>query len=91
MKTLAGFLSGLVILVSVLAALGLVLAPSGGGFFPGLGMALALMVLGAGNLLSFLLDLACWWLGMRRRWFGVLILLQAVPAILFAVFVATEL
>src|SRR5690554_4808800 len=55
----------------------------GGGFFPNLGKALGLLLIAAGNLLSWILNLFCWY-RTRVRWLGIVLAIQGVPAIIFA-------
>lgn len=62
----------------------LIASPSQGGFFPDLGLALGLLAIGAGVLLSCLCNVVAWGLGARSRWIGGMILVQALPALLFA-------
>ena len=73
---------------SVLFGIGLIISPDGGGFFSGLGKALGLLLIAAGNLLSWLLNLISWRLG-RNRWLTMVLAVQGLPAILFAGWLAT--
>lgn len=76
-------LSGLLMALGLLGSLLLLLSPNDGGFFPGLGKGLALMLLATTNLLSWLLNLIAWWF-LRRRWLGAVLALQTLPALIFA-------
>ncbi|MFC3059056.1 hypothetical protein [Paenirhodobacter populi] len=62
----------------------LMASSSQGGFFPGLGLALGGLAIGAGTFLSWLCNGIVWALGMRSRWFGWAIVAQSLPALLFA-------
>lgn len=73
----AGLALGLLMIVSEF------FTPSGG-FFAGLGYVLGLMALGAGNLVSFILNGINWIVGYRPRWLRVSLLVQALPALLAA-------
>jgi len=84
-------LSALILVAGVVIGALLVASPTGGGFFPDLGLALGLLALGAGNGLSFFLNAVCWVLGFRPRWFSFSLLVQALPAVLCAGWAANEL
>lgn len=82
----AYFLLGLSAFIIVVCALGgsiMSLQTGGGGFFPGLGRALGLVLIAAGNLLSWILNLISWWL-VRLRWLAIVLVVQGVPAVIFS-------
>lgn len=81
-------LSALIMMASLAGGAALILGNEEGGFFPGLGKALALVLIAAGNLLSWLLNLFCWY-RTRRRWLGRVLAIQTLPAMLFAGWLAT--
>lgn len=81
-------LSALLMALGLLGSLLLLLSPNDGGFFPGLGKGLALMLLATTNLLSWLLNLIVW-CRRRTRWLGAIVALQTLPALLFAGWLAT--
>lgn len=68
---------------SLIFGVGLMLSTGGGGFFPDLGKVLGLLLMAAGNLLSWLLNLVCWFWA-RQRWLGIVLAVQSLPAIIFA-------
>lgn len=80
-------LSALIISASVVLGIGMILSPSGGGFFPNLGKALGLLLIAAGNLLSWVLNLIGWCLA-RRRWLATVLIVQGLPAMVFASWLA---
>ena len=94
MKNLAaavfGILSVVALGIGLLLGAFLIVSPSGGGFFPGLGMTLGIVVIGAGNLVSCLCNGFCWWLGKGPRWLAYLVLLQSLPAALAAAAIIGE-
>ncbi len=62
----------------------LIMSPSGGGFFPDLGVVLGLLVLATGNLVSNVCNGISWWLGNRPAWLGPVTLVQSFISLLFA-------
>jgi hypothetical protein len=74
----------------VLLGIFLILSASGGGFFPDLGLAMGLLALGTGNLLSSICNGIYWWLGKAPRWLRIVTLLQSLPALLFAGLITCE-
>ncbi|SDV51133.1 hypothetical protein SAMN05216551_11554 [Chitinasiproducens palmae] len=76
--------SAVILAVSLIVGGLLAASPGNGGFFPGLGAALGMQALGAGNCLSFFLNAVCWGSGFRPRWLRLLLLIQAVPALFYA-------
>ncbi|MCX8999391.1 ankyrin repeat domain-containing protein [Rhizobiaceae bacterium BDR2-2] len=84
-------LSLLILAGSVVMGVALIASRAQGGFFPGLGLALGILLLGAGNCLSCLLNTVIWGSGYRPRWLGALLAVQALPALLFAGWAASEL
>lgn len=76
------FLLGLSALIMVIALVSgglLILQNEQGGFLPNLGLALGLLVIATGNLLSWMVNLFCWYRA-RARWLTVLLSLQTLPA-----------
>ena len=76
---LAGAASAVIGLAAAGAGIVLLLQGSSG-LLPRLNLVLGLGVLMTGNLVCWVLDIICW-LGRRRRWLGLLILFQTVPAL----------
>lgn len=79
MKVFFASLSAIVAFCTLLISVKLCFEPRG---FLNLGPALALLALGCGNLLCFVLNLAVCWLGFRRPWFICTLLIQSVFVIL---------
>jgi hypothetical protein len=80
--TTCGVVSVLSLCCGLLVGGLLILAPSGGGFFPDLGMVVGIIVLAVGNLISCICNGICWWAGGRRRWLATALLLQSLFEIL---------
>lgn len=76
-------LSAVIMVASVLIGGALFLDNGGGGFFPNLGRALGLLLIAAGNFLSWILNLFYWYRA-RIRWLGIVLAIQSLPAIFFA-------
>src|SRR5690625_980854 len=81
-------LSTLVLAASLLGGAMLILQPETGGFFSGLSNVLGLLLIGVGNLVSWVVHLFCWYVH-RMRWLGIVLLIQSVPAIFVAGWLAT--
>lgn len=81
---LLAVLSGLSLGAGVIASIAGLASNSTGGMFPNLALALGLMGLGLGNVISFLCNLLAWRMGARRRWLKILLIAQTAPAIAFA-------
>jgi hypothetical protein len=79
-----GLVSILAMSCSVVVGFFLILAPSGGGFFPDLGVVVGILVLAAGNLVSCISNGICWAAGKRRHWLAVVFVLQAFLTLLGA-------
>lgn len=79
-----GIASILVVSFSFFISCFLFLAPSGGGFFPDLGMALGLLAITTGNLISCICNGICWWAGRRVRWLAAVIVFQGLLTLLIA-------
>lgn len=75
-------LSGIVALCTLLASIMLYYPPSRPNDFMGLGaaigLAFALLALGCGNLLCFILNLVACWKGFRRPWFIGILVIQGI-------------
>ena len=77
-------LSGLIMIAGlILGGMMIFSEDGGGGFFPGLGKAIGLFLIAAGNLISWLLNLICWYI-TRMRWLGIVLAVQTLPAIALA-------
>lgn len=76
-------LSALILVACLIGGGVLAMDSGGGGFFPNLGKALGLLLIAVGNLLSWIINLFCWY-ATRIRWLGIVLALQGVPAIFFA-------
>ncbi len=72
--------SAICMIVGLLLGGVLILQNDGGGVFANLGLALGLMAIAAGNLLSWLVNLLCWRL-TRRRWLARVLAVQTMPAV----------
>lgn len=81
-------LSALIMAACLLGGGVLAMDSGGGGFFPNLGKALGLLLIAAGNLLSWILNLFCWY-RTRMRWLGIVLAIQSLPAIFFAGWLGT--
>ncbi|WP_320203403.1 hypothetical protein [Agrobacterium rosae] len=68
-----GIASILVVSFSFLIGCFLFLAPSGGGFFPDLGLVVGLMGIATGNLISWICNGICWLAGKRVRWLAAVL------------------
>lgn len=79
-----GVVSILAMSCSVVVGLFLILSPSGGGFFPDLGVVIGILVLAAGNLISCICNGICWGAGKRRDWLAVVFVFQAFLTLLVA-------
>jgi hypothetical protein len=90
MKSLFAILIVLVALVTVVIGAPLIFEPDTGGFLSGAGVALGLIVLGAGNLLVLILNLAFQRFYGAPRWLRVLIYVQLIPAGASLVLLATQ-
>lgn len=90
MKSLFATLIVLVALVTVVIGAPLIFEPDTGGFLSGAGVALGLIVLGAGNLLVLILNLAFQRFYGAPRWLRVLIYVQLIPAGASLVLLATQ-
>lgn len=76
-------LSALLMAICVITGLALVFSPNQGGFFPGLARALGLVLIAAGNLITWVLNLFAW-LSSRWRWLGIVVAVQTLPALAMA-------
>jgi hypothetical protein len=77
-----GVISGIVAVCGVALSLFLILAPSGGGFFPDLGLVVGILVFATANLISCLFNAVALWAGAPRRWLAVTILMQVAAMLL---------
>lgn len=73
-------LSALFMTAGLLGGGALILQNDSGGFFPNLGLALGVLLIGAGNLLSWLVNLLCW-CRERPRWLAMVLAVQTLPAV----------
>lgn len=81
-------LSAVIMTACLLGGVVLAMSSGGGGFFPNMGKALGLLLIAAGNLISWILNLFCWY-RTRMPWLGVVLVIQGMPAIAFAGWMGT--
>lgn len=77
-KFIVVFLSMLILVVSTLVGAILILAPSGGGMFSGLGVTFGIILIGCGNFVSCLLNIVYRLIGGRAKWQSYLTLAQVL-------------
>ncbi len=81
MRSILTFISFFLLGLSFTIGLFLFFSPQGSGMFSGLGEALGIIVFAIGNLVSFLLNLVCWFRFREPRWIGYSAIVQLIPAI----------
>lgn len=79
------FLLGLSALIMIIGLIlgGVMFFQDDGGFFPGMAKGLGLFFIAAANLISWLLNVICWYV-RRMRWLGIVLAVQTLPAIAMA-------
>ncbi|MHA6575435.1 hypothetical protein [Pseudomonas yamanorum] len=85
MKRLIAFFSTIIAAITLIVAISFFFSKEGGGFFVGLGTAFALLSLGMGNLVVFALNALYWRLYGLPWWLRSIVILQALPAVVFFV------